>query len=125
MLVLPGIAVPMVGAVGSVTGGAGAMTMPTPESRSMPAASMLSAELSSAVVIWALLKAGFADLINAAMAAAVGAAAEVPQKGFSPPFSGSIVEPQSDAARSTLAKVVPPLVANRTFPGVMAVPLGL
>ena len=55
------------------------------------------------------------------MAAAVGAAAEVPQNGMNP---GVVVVPQSAAAMSTLFRVVPPLVPNRKLPGVMAVPLG-
>ena len=55
------------------------------------------------------------------MAAAVGAAAEVPQKVVNP---GVVVVPQSPAAMSTFGNVVPPLVANSRLPGVMAVPLG-
>ena len=65
--------------------------------------------------------AGLAPLIRAAMAAAVGAAADVPQNVVK---FGVVVEPQSAAAMSTLDKVVPPLVLNRKLPGVMAVPLG-
>ena len=101
---------------------AGAITMPTPESRSTPGASMSSAEPSSAVVTCALVAVGLADLTSAAMAAAVGADAEVPQKVEKP---GVVVEPQSDAARSTFASVVPPPVPNRMLPGVITVPFGL
>ena len=100
---------------------AGTMTMPTPESRSQPAASMSSADAFMAATIWALVQPGLAPLIRAAMAAAVGAAAEVPQKVVNP---GVVVVPQSPAAMSTFGNVVPPLVANRRLPGVMAVPLG-
>ena len=63
-----------------------------------------------------------ADMSRAAMAAAVGAAAEVPQKGLNP---GTADWPQSAAVKSTLDSVVPPLVPKRTLPGVIAVPFGL
>ena len=99
----------------------GTITMPTPESRSQPAASMSSAEAFMDDTIWALVAAGLAPLIRAAMAAAVGAAAEVPQNGMKP---GVVVVPQSPAAMSTFCRVVPPLVANSRLPGVMAVPFG-
>jgi len=65
---------------------------------------------------------GFADITRAAMAAAVGAAAEVPQKGLNPDTADS---PQSAAVRSTLDSVVPPLVLKRKLPGVMPLPSGL
>ena len=71
--------------------------------------------------IWALVAVGLAPLISAAMAATVGAAAEVPQNSRKP---GVVVVPQSPAARSTFCRVVPPLVPNSTLPEVMAVPLG-
>ena len=62
------------------------------------------------------------DLLSGRLdAAAVGAAADVPQNGMNP---GVVVVPQSAAAMSTLFRVVPPLVPNRKLPGVMAVPLG-
>ena len=100
---------------------AGTMTMPTPESRSKPGASMSSAVVFMAARTCARVSAGLLPLISAAMAAAVGAAAEVPQNGMKP---GVEVDPQSAAAMSTLFSVVPPLVPNRKLPGVMAVPLG-
>ena len=56
------------------------------------------------------------------VAAAVGAAADVPRNAVNP---GVDVEPLSPAARSTLLSVTPPPVPKRTLPGVMAVPLGL
>src|SRR5215471_10659766 len=55
-----------------------AMTMPAPESRSIPGASMSIADAWSADRTCACVKPGFADLISAAMAAASGAAADVP-----------------------------------------------
>lgn len=57
---------------------AGAMTMPTPESRSPPDASMSRAEPNNAFQIVAGDALGFADWTRAAIAAAWGAAAEVP-----------------------------------------------
>src|SRR5262245_22074631 len=61
------------------------MTMPAPESRSTPAASMSMALDVMAIRIWLLVSAGFADLIKAAIAAACGAAADVPKKGVGKP----------------------------------------
>ena len=83
--------------------------------------------MSSAVVISALLicdpvKLGLADLISAAIAAACGAAAEVPQKGMKP---GVVVVTQSVAARSTLFNKVPPLVPNKILPDVICAPAGV
>src|ERR1700687_6104520 len=101
---------------------AGAMTMPTPESRSIPTASMSSAEFSNAVLTCALVAVSLADLIKPAMAAAWGAAAEVPQNGSKPVTKECV---QSAAVRSTLASVVPPLVPNNTLPGVIAAPAGV
>ena len=99
-----------------------AITMPAPESRSPPAASISSADPRSAVLIWVLVNPVFADLMSPAMAAACGAAAEVPQNGSKPPTNECV---QSAAVRSTLASVVPPLVPNKTFPGVIAAPAGV
>ena len=104
-----------------MTSTAGTITMPTPESRSQPAPSMSSAAFFIAATICVLVAPGLAPFISAAMAAAVGAAAEVPQKV---PKLGVVVLPQSAAAISTFCRVVPPLVANRTLPGVMGVPFG-
>jgi len=84
----------------------------------MPPASMSMAEFLSAVVIWPFVAAGFADLMSAAIAAAVGAAADVPQNWRKPAVD---VLPQSPAVMSTLGSDVPPFVANMMFPGVMAV----
>jgi hypothetical protein len=54
------------------------MTMPAPVSRSTPGASISIAELIKAVRTCAGVKLGKADLSSPAMAAACGAAAEVP-----------------------------------------------
>jgi hypothetical protein len=99
----------------------GAMTIPTPESRSNPGASMSKAELSNAFVTSWRVAVGFAALTKAAIAAAVGAAAEVPKNEMKP---GVVVEPPSPAAKSTLLRIVPPPALNRTLPGVIAVPFG-
>src|SRR5512135_605857 len=101
---------------------ASAITMPTPESRSFPAASMSSADARIAVVICALVADAFADLMSAAIEAAVDAAADVPQNVVYPAVA---VAPQSEAVRSTLGSVVPPPVPNRKLPAVIAVPSGL
>ena len=71
--------------------------------------------------ICALLSPGALDLINAAIAAELGAAAEVPQKGVKP---GVVVVSQSAAAISGFCSNVPPTQENRTQPGVMAVVAG-
>jgi hypothetical protein len=56
------------------------------------------------------------------MAPAWGAAAEVPQKGVK---VASVVLTQSAAVMSGFCSRRPPPVPKSTFPGVMAVPLGL
>ena len=58
--------------------------MPAPESRSIPGASMSRAVLVRIVRIWAGVSEGLYVFINAAMAAAWGAAAEVPKNGLNP-----------------------------------------
>src|SRR5215510_7068505 len=88
---------------------------------------MPGARISSAVDVIASLMASpdndrFFDLISAAMPAACGAAAEVPKNGLKPDVR--VVTP-SAAAISGLTNVVPPLVANRKLPGVIAVPFAL
>ena len=57
---------------------ASAITMPTPESWSTPAASMSSADANNAAFTCAAVALGFADHASAAIAAACGAAADVP-----------------------------------------------
>src|ERR1043165_6217393 len=89
-----------------------AIAMPVPLLRGM---SLLIAEVSSAVVTCVLVAEGLADLMSAAMAATVGAAAEVPQKRSK---SGVEVAPQSAAMMSAFGSAVPPLVPNSTLPGV-------
>ena len=59
--------------------GAAAITMPMPESRSTPGASMSSAVANSALLSCVCVNPGFADLISAMIAAAFGAAADVPK----------------------------------------------
>src|SRR5262245_6719074 len=56
------------------------------------------------------------------MAAAWGAAAEVPKNGRKP---GVFANTASAAVTSGFCSVVPPLVAKRTLPGVIGVPFGL
>ena len=55
------------------------------------------------------------------MAAAWGAAADVPQKVVKP---GVVVIPQSAAVMSGFWSVSPPFVPKSTLPGVIAVPFG-
>ncbi len=71
----------------------------------------------SASRISCAVAAGFVSSSSAAMAAACGAAADVPQNVAKP---GVSVVTQSAAAMSGLSRTSPP-VASR-FPGVMAVP---
>src|SRR6266705_1327642 len=83
--------------------------------------------LSRAVLIriWRIcvfVKPGLAALTRAAMAATCGAAADVPKNGRNP---GVLALTPSAAVTSGFCRVVPPLVPNRRFPGVMAVPFGL
>ena len=56
------------------------------------------------------------------MAAAWGAAAEVPQKERNP---GVVVVTQSAAVTSGFLRSRPPPVPKRTLPGVISVPFGL
>src|SRR5262245_21916975 len=82
--------------------------------------------MSSVVdVIRFLMAAGVSDwflaLINAAMPAACGDAADVPKNGLKP---GVRVVTPSAAAISGLISSCPPLVPKRKLPGVIAVPFG-
>src|SRR5260370_40035961 len=77
------------------------------------------------VLTCAVVKEGFADLINAAIAPACGAAAEVPKNGFKPPPAGNVVETPSAAVTSGLFRTVPPLVPNRKLPAVTGLPFAL
>jgi hypothetical protein len=85
------------GAAPMASSAAGAMTMPAPLSRSTPAASMSMAEARRPLRSWAGVNVGTADFINAAIAAACGAAAEVPTNGAKP---GTDVLTPSAAVRS-------------------------
>src|SRR5215510_5985470 len=98
-----------------------AITMPLPTVRKLKPGRPASPVLRITLATCAEGKNGSADMIRAAMAAAVGAAAEVPQKVVNP---GTVPWPQSAAVKVVLASVVPPLVLKSTFPGVMAVPFG-
>ena len=77
--------------------------------------------LTIMVLIWAEVRPGLADLIRAAMAAAWGAAAEVPKKEVKP---GTPVGTPLAAVKSTLDSVVPPFVPNKRLPGVIGAPVG-
>src|SRR5215475_10118164 len=96
-----------------------ALRMPAPESRSTPGPSMSIAVLVSAVRICAGVRDGLADLTNPAIAAACGAAAEVPKKGLGNPPTPVTATP-SAAVMSGFCKRSPPVF--RKFPGVIGVP---
>src|SRR5947199_5275706 len=98
------------------------MTMPAPESRSTPGRSMSIALVSSAARICAAVNAGFADLISAAIAAACGAAADVPKNGLGNPPTPDTDTP-SAAVISGFDSTVPPV--DEKFPGVRGVPSAL
>ena len=94
--------------------------MPAPESRSRPAASMSSAAPRIAVRRSSHSRCAgppAASTISAAIAAACGAAAEVPLNGPNP---GVAVDTPSAAAISGVSSTFPP-VAEKS-PGVTAVP---
>jgi hypothetical protein len=97
---------------------ASAMMMPAPVSTSTPAAMTSMAVAFNRAMTCALVRLGFADFSSAAIAAAWGAAAEVPQKGMN---FGVVVTLQSPAAMSTFGNSVPPPPAqpNVEHPGVM------
>src|SRR6185503_14214068 len=83
-----------------------AITIPAPESLSTPAASMSSAEEVSAVLTCAGVSDGFEDRSNPAMAAACGAAADVPKNGLKP---GAAHDTPSAAAKSGFWRINPPV----------------
>ena len=94
------------------------MRIPYPESLSHPGASISRAVFLKACRASAMVRPGLPESINAAMAAAWGAEAEVPQNGKKP---GVAVFTQSAAVISGLARTMPPVALR--LPGVMAVPL--
>src|SRR6185369_13515798 len=95
------------------------MTMPKPASLSVPAVSISTAVVVSAVLICACVNVGFADLSKAAIAAACGAAAEVPKKGLLK-LPTPVTATPSAAVINGCCMVVPPV--EEKLPGVMAVP---
>jgi hypothetical protein len=98
-----------------------AITMPVPTVRGRKFETGSDVEYRM-LLTCAGVSAGLFDMRRAAIDAACGAAAEVPQK---PPVkSGAPEGTQSAAVKSTLGKVVPPLVPNKKFPGVIGLPLG-
>src|SRR5207248_1578564 len=96
--------------------------MPAPESRSVPGTSISIAVLVRATLICDCVKAGFADFSRAAMAAACGAAAEVPENRVGKPPAPDTATP-SAAVMSGFCKTVPPV--DERLPGVIADPLPL
>src|SRR3989442_1128560 len=102
-----------------IAGACDAMMMPAPESRSTPAASMSIAPFTSAVWIWAGVNDGFADFTRAAMAAACGAAADVPKNGLGKPPT-PVTETPSAAVISGLFRTCPPV--DEKLPTVIALP---
>src|SRR2546421_2245608 len=99
--------------------------MPAPLLMSTPGDSISTVLVVRMVLICAAVKEGFADLINAAIAPACGAAAEVPKNGFKPLPLGKVVETPSAAVTSGLLRTNPPLVPNRKLPAVTALPFAL
>src|SRR5438067_2405276 len=95
------------------------MMMPAPESRSTPGLSMSIALVSSAVRTCAVVNDGLADLIRAAIAAACGAAADVPKNGLGK-LPTPVIDTPSAAVMSGLASTVPPV--DERFPGVIGTP---
>ena len=99
-----------------------AIAIPLPTVRELKPAFDARAVLFITLVTCERVREGLPDSTSAAMAAAVGAAAEVPQKGLNP---GTADSPQSAAVKSTLGSVAPPFVLKRKLLGVIAVPFGL
>src|SRR5258708_31909093 len=85
------------------------MTIPDPESRSQPAAMMSIAVLVRADRICDGLRLALYDLSSAAIAAACGAAAEVPAKGANP---GTSVVTSSAAVISGFRRTAPPVAEH-------------
>jgi hypothetical protein len=101
---------------------ASAMTMPTPESRSVPSPSISIAVLVRAVRICACVSDGFADFSRAAMAAACGAAADVPENVMPKP-PAPVTDTRSAAVMSGFWRTVPPV--DEKLPSVIAEPSAL
>src|SRR5438132_527494 len=97
-----------------------AMITPLPVTVSNPGAPRSIAEDTSAVRISAGVAVGLPDNSSAAIAAACGAAAEVPKNGWKPLTE---VATPSAAVMSGLVRVAPPV--EDTLPGVIAVPSAL
>src|SRR5581483_52955 len=97
-----------------------AITMPAPELRSTPAAWMSTTLLRSAARICIAVADGFFDFIRAAIAAACGAAADVPKNGEPNPPT-PVTDTPSAAVMSGLLRTCPPL--DDTLPGVIAAPV--
>src|SRR6185295_12337440 len=95
------------------------MTMPAPVVRSTPAVSMSIAEPVSLVLICAGVRVGKADFNRPAIAAACGAAAEVPKKVVGKPPT-PVTDTPSAAVMSGFWRKVPPV--DEKLPGVIAVP---
>src|SRR5262245_12703941 len=96
-----------------------AITIPAPESRSIPAAWISMEPLTSRERIWLELSEEFADFTRAAIAAACGAAADVPKKKVGNP-PAPVTETPSAAVRSGLFRSCPPEEVK--LPGVNGVP---
>src|SRR5690348_11649963 len=96
------------------------MTMPAPESRSQPGCMMSRAVPLRMVLTWEGVRHGLYDLSNAAIAAACGAAAEVPWKGLKPLFVDKSGATSSAAVMSGFGRTVPPV--DEKLPGVIGVP---
>ncbi len=96
-----------------------AMTMPAPVSRSTPGASMSIAEAIRPARSSASVTVGTALFISAAIAAACGAAADVPPNGLN---AGRDVVTPSAAVRSGFWRTTPPVFVR--LPGVISLPSG-
>jgi hypothetical protein len=105
------------GATSAAWTAANASSRPAPESRSIPDASMSRAVDLNTVRICAGPSNGLADFTKAAIAAACGAAADVPGNGLNP---GLDVVTRSAAAMSGFWRRIPPV--DEKFPGVMGLP---
>jgi hypothetical protein len=94
-----------------------AFNMPNPESRSNPAASISIAVFASAFRVWAVVRLELLCSSKTAIAAACGAAADVPKNGLKP---GVAVLTPSAAVTSGFCRIAPPL--EEKFPAVIGVP---
>src|SRR4051812_23004853 len=95
------------------------MTMPAPESGSGPAAPMSTAVAVNNVRICAAVNAGLADLSRPAIAAACGAAADVPKNDDGNPPTPVTLTP-SAAVMSGFCRSTPPV--EERFPAVYGEP---